>query len=272
MKKIFLQIVISLLIVPMLVKADDVYHIDNGQTTITSNEYQNLLNLGFEPKEIYGMSTDEFETNNELEGEIIRKTTLDLTEFPQLSLNPDENISAGIAEPNNWAYGETQYKKMTVYIININNNRYRYKITLDWKIMPNTRNWDILALAYEPSVYIAIPTTFRQEWCKSGTCYSSLVGNYYSYDEVEMVSFKIPTGKLTSLNSYMYYEVLRVDPSEVLERITTIGDYAHATRELSGSLSRTDIDWMDQIWLTNHAYYYDDIPAIDLSQLVNWGA
>ena len=175
MKKIFLLTIITLLIVPILVKADDVYYINNGNTTITADEYQNLLNLGFEQKEIYGMSIDEFETNNKLKGEIIKKTTLDLTEFPQLSLNPDENISGGIAEPCNWAYAETQYKKMNTYIISINNNHYRYKITLEWKIMPGTRCWDIIALGHESSVYVAIPTTFRQEYCKSGTCYSSLV-------------------------------------------------------------------------------------------------
>ena len=148
MKKIFLLTIITLLIVPILVKADDVYYINNGNTTITADEYQNLLNLGFEQKEIYGMSIDEFETNNKLKGEIIKKTTLDLTEFPQLSLNPDENISGGIAEPCNWAYAETQYKKMNTYIININNNHYRYKITLEWKIMPGTRCWDIISLGH----------------------------------------------------------------------------------------------------------------------------
>ena len=70
MKKIFLLTIITLLIVPILVKADDVYYINNGNTTITADEYQNLLNLGFEQKEIYGMPINEFETNNELNGEI----------------------------------------------------------------------------------------------------------------------------------------------------------------------------------------------------------
>ena len=36
MKKIFLLTIITLLIVPMLVKADDVYYINNGNTTITA--------------------------------------------------------------------------------------------------------------------------------------------------------------------------------------------------------------------------------------------
>lgn len=273
MKKLFLLIMLSLLVSPLMVNADETHYINNGKTAITADEYQNLVNLGFEPKEIYGMATTEFEKNKNLSGDIVKKTTLDLTEFPQLSLNPEENIGGGVASPNNYAYAETQYKKMSVFIINVNNNHYRYKITLDWVRMPSKRSWDIIALGYEDTVYIGITPTFSQDWCrKTDECYTSLTGNYYSYDDVEMVSFKLPSGTLTSLNSYMYYDVLRVDSSKVLERITTIGDYAHATSTLSKSLSKSQIEFMDEIWLQNHATYYDDIQAIELSQLVNWGA
>lgn len=272
MKKLFLLILVSLLVSPLMVNADETYYINNGKTTITAEEYLKLQNLGFEAKEIYGMPEEEFNKNKNLTGEIVKKTTLDLSEFPQLSLNPDESIGGGIATPYNYGYAETEYKKMTVYIININNNHYRYKVTLDWKLIPSKRSWDIIALGHEDSVYVAISTTFSQEWCKKDGCYSSLSGNYHSYDDVEMVTFKLPSGTLTSLNSYMYYEVLRVDPSKVLERITTIGDYAHATSTLSSAPSKSDIQFFDEIWLQNHAVYYDDIQALDISQLVNWGA
>lgn len=271
MKKLFLLATFFMLMCPMFVKAEETYYINNGKNTITADEYQNLLNLGFEPKEIYGMQTEVFEANKDLKGEVVKKVTLDLTEFPQLSLNPDENVSGGIAEPNNWAYAETPYKKMSVYILNVNNNHYRYKITLDWRLMPNTKRWDIIAMGHQKEVYVAIPTTFSQSWCKSNECSSSLAGKYYSYDEVEMVSFKLPSGNITSLSSYMYYDVLRVDPSKVLERIVAIGDYAHATRFVSESLTKSEIEWLDEIWLPNHAVYYDDIQAIELDQLVNWG-
>lgn len=272
MKKLFLLVVITLFVSPIMASADETYYINNGNTTITADEYHNLINLGFETKEIYGMPEEEFEKNKGIIGDVVRKTTLDLTEFPQLSLNPDANVGGGVASPYNYAYAETQYKKMSVYIINVNNNHYRYKITLDWKAMPNKRSWDILALGHEDTVYVAISTTFNQEWCKKDGCYSSLSGNYHSYDDVEMVTFKLPSGTLTSLNSYMYYDVLRVDYNNVLERITTIGDYAHATSTLSNPPSKSDIEFLDEIWLTNHAVYYDDIQAIELSQLVNWGA
>lgn len=272
MKKLFLLILVSLLVSPLMVNADETYYINNGKTTITAEEYLKLQNLGFEAKEIYGMPEEEFNKNKNLTGEIVKKTTLDLSEFPQLSLNPDESLGGEIISPQNSAYAQTEYKRMSVYIINVNDNHYRYKITLDWIRMPSKRSWDILALGYENTVKIAIPTSFSQEWCKKDGCYTSLSGNYYSYDDVEMVSFKLPSGTLTSLNSYMLYDVLRVDSTKVLESITTIGDYAHATSTLSNSLSKSDIQFYDEIWLTNHAVYYDDIQAINLSQTVNWGA
>lgn len=272
MKKLFLLFIITLLVSPMIVNADETHYINNGKTTITAKEYENLQSLGFEPKEIYGMSEENFNKNKVLTGEVMKKITLDTSEFPQLSLNPDVNIGGGIASPNNSAYAETHYKRMSVYIININDNHYRYKITLDWLNMPSKRSWDILALGYENTVYVGVPTTFEQNWCKNGSCYTSLSGNYYSYDDVEMVTFKLPSGTLTSLSSYMFYDVLRVDPSKVLEEITTIGDYAHATSTLSAALNKSDIEFLDEIWLQNHATYYDDIQAIELSQVVNWGA
>lgn len=272
MKKLFLLSVLSLLVLPLIVNADETYYINNGKTTITAEEYHKLENLGFEAREIHGMSESEFAKNKDLSGEIVKKTTLDMTEFPQLSLNPDVSIGGGIASPQNSAYCETEYKRMSLYIIHVNNNHYRYKLTLDWKLMPNKRSWDILAIGHDEEVYVAIDTSFNQEWCKNGYCDSSFSGNYYSYDDVEMVSFKLPSGTLTSLNSYMYYDVLRVDPSKVLERIRVIGDYAHATSTLSRSLYKSEIEFLDELWLQNYGTSYDDIQAIDLTQRVDWGA
>ena len=96
MKKIFLLLVLSFMIMPIIVSADDTYYIDHGRTEITSQEYDNLLNLGFEEREIYGMSVDEFNANRNLTGEIISEVTLDLSEFPPLSLNPDRNIGGDL--------------------------------------------------------------------------------------------------------------------------------------------------------------------------------
>ena len=97
-------------------------------------------------------------------------------------------------------------------------------------------------------------------------------GTYYSYDDVEIVTFKLPSGTLTSLNSFLYYPVIRVNPNEVIESITTIGDYAHAISTISTPLSKSDIYFWDEIMVPNHATKYDDIMAVDITKTVNWGA
>lgn len=271
MKKIFLFLVLMVAILPLIVLADETYYINNGETTITAEEYNNLVNLGFEDKEIYGMSLEMFNENRDLRGEVIKKVTLNMSEFPQLSLNPDETIGGGIANPSNYGYCETEYKKMTVYIVGIS-TYYRYKVTLEWLKIPYKRSWDIIALSHETNVRPGISATFEQAWCKSSGCMTSQDGTYYSYDDVEIVTFKLPSGTLTSLNSFLYYPVLRVNPNEVIESITTIGDYAHAISTISTPLSKSDIYFWDEIMVPNHATKYDDIMAVDITKTVNWGA
>lgn len=271
MKKIFLFLVLMVAILPLIVLADETYYINNGKTQITAEEYNNLLNLGFEDYEIYGMSLEMFNENRDLRGEIIKKVTYDMSEFPQLSLNPDESIGGGIANPNNYGYCETEYKKMTVYIISVS-TYYRYKVTLLWKQIPRTRSWDIIALSHETNVKLGHSAFFEQAWCKSGECMTSQDGNFYSYDNVEIVTFKLPSGTLTSLNSFLYYPVLRVNSNEVIDTITTIGDYAHATSTISRPLSKSEIGWWYEIRIPENATKYDDIMAVDITKTVNWGA
>lgn len=274
MKKIFLLILLPLFVLPIIVHADETYYVDNGNITITADEYNNLLNLGFEETEIYGMSERVFNENKNLIGQVINKKVLDLSEFPQLSLNPDEVVGGGnLVNPSNYGYCQTEYKKMTVYIIEVNNGLYyRYKMTLEWLKMPSTRSWDIIALGHEATVEPGLSATFEQSWCNKNGCTNSFEGNYYTYDNAEIVTFKLPTGKLNSMNSFLYYPVRRVNSNAVLDRITTIGDYAHATTSVSAPLSQSNIEFWNEIIVPNHATKYDDILATDITQTVHWGA
>ena len=191
MKKLFLLWVLPFMIMPIIVLADDAYYIDHGRIEITSQEYDNLLSLGFEEREIYGMSVDEFNANRNLTGEIVHEATLDLSEFPQLSLNPDENIGGGLVNYSSiigGATGETNYKKLSVYVISVNNGAYyRYKASLEWKQMPSRRSWDIIAIGYESNkLQVGISTTFNQEWCDlNSVCDSSYSANYHSLSNAE---------------------------------------------------------------------------------------
>lgn len=278
MKKLFLLLVLSFMIMPIMVLAENTYYIDHGRIEITSQEYDNLLSLGFEEREIYGMSVDEFNANRNLTGEIIHEATLDLSEFPQLSLNPDRNIGGGLVNYSSivgGTTGESAYKKLTVYIISINDGEYyRYKTTLEWKQIPSRRSWDILAIGYQSDkLQLGISTTFTQEWCNLySECDSSFTSNRYSLSNAEVVVFKLPSGTLSSLNSYMYYSVIRRDLTQVIPTITAVGDYAHATYNVSTPPTSSNISFLGEIWLPNHATYYDSFPEIDAIANVNWGA
>jgi len=272
MKKLFLLIVSAILFLPFTILADT-YYIENGTIPITEEEYNSLRNLAFEPHEIYSMGLEEFNANKDLEGTIVSQATLDLSEFPELGLNPDVTCGCGNGIARATAYCQTAYKKMTSYITDLG-GYYRYKVTLEWLQMPVKRSWDIIAIGYDPDVVqIGISSTFHQSWCySSGTCEGSYQGYYYSYDDAEMVVFDLPNGSsVTSMNSYLYYSVIPAENGDRSARLESYADYAHATSNLSNAPSSSELTFLNQIWFTgDYDSYYDDIQAIELTQPPNW--
>jgi len=272
MKKLFLLIVSAILFLPFTTLADT-YYIENGTIQITEEEYNNLRDLAFEPNEIYTMGLEEFNANKDLEGTIVSQATLDLSEFPELGLNPDVTCGCENGNARNSAYCQTAYKKMTSYIIKVS-NVYRYKVTLEWLQMPAKRSWDIIAIGYDPDVVqVAMSPLFHQSWCySSGTCDGSYQGYYYSYDDAEMIVFDLPNGtNVTSMDSYMYYEVVPATGASTTATLESYADYAHATSNLSSAPSSSQITFMNQIWYTgNLGASYDDIGVLHLTQTPNW--
>lgn len=272
MKKLFLLIVSAILFLPFTTLADT-YYIENGTIQITEEDYNNLRNLAFEPNEIYTMGLEEFNANKDLEGRIVSEATLDLSEFPELGLNPDVTCGCENGNARASGYCQTAYKKMTSYIIEYS-GYYRFKVTLEWLQMPAKRSWDIIALGYDPDVAeVAISPTFHQSWCySSGTCNGSYQGYYYSYDDAEMVVFDLPNGtNVTSMNSYMYYDVVEASSTADTSVIETYADYAHATTTLSSAPSSSELTFLEEIWFTgSYDSYYDDISTVHLYQNANW--
>jgi len=272
MKKLFLLIVSAILFLPFTTLADT-YYIENGNVEITEEQYNNLLNLAFQPNEIYRMSEEEFNANKDLRGTIVSEGILDLSEFPQLGLNPDVTCGCDNGNARVSGYCQTAYKKMSAYIVDLG-GYYRYKVTLEWLQMPAKRSWDIIAIGYDPDVVqVALSSTFHQSWCySSGTCDGSYQGYYYSLDDAEMVVFDLPNGSnVTSMDSYLYYEVIKADGATNTGTLESYSDYAHATTTLSSAPSIDKLDFMNQIWYVNpYGTYYDDIQALHLTQNANW--
>ena len=160
MKKTVCYLIIILgLFIPTIVNAYEY----NQDIDMTEEEYENLVNLGFTDDEIYLMGEDEFFDNKDLIGEVVSTTTQYYAVITNLmtgdSMTVDlteEQYDTGIeiAVPRGNAFIETTYKRMEMYITSIN-DKYRFKVTLDWKVMPANRSIDIIAIGFHSTqVYI----------------------------------------------------------------------------------------------------------------------
>ncbi len=202
------------------------YIVNNNGISIYKNEYANLLNLGFTDEEIYNMHIAEFENNKNLKGNIVSQNIVYLSED-----NPQKMIGLYRIQNGNVT---TLSKKLTTTIIEVN-DKYRYKVSLSWITIPSTRSYDIIGIGMDTSVKDYENPTFQQNFCYSNNnCSSSNTYTINSSASGIGVSFKLPTQNLVSLNSYMYYDVLKRN-NAVLTSQNAYGDYAHAIRTISES-------------------------------------
>lgn len=147
--------------------------------SISSEDYNRLISLGYENEDIVNMSEDEYNLNKGLTGEEMSietkyiKTTYiyskenneakysinSLSENELLVESFDEELTEEqfekelAAEENNDQYNtlgtdtgtkQTSYKLLTTKIIKLSKNKYRAMTTLNWRKMPKVRHEDII--------------------------------------------------------------------------------------------------------------------------------
>ena len=202
--------------------------INNNSILITEQEHQNLLNLGFTHDEILNMSSEEFNDNKDLKGEIVSQNTIYMDQQNNILNN---NISILGLQPG---YIETTAKKMTTTIVSVN-NKYRYKITLEWKNIPSTRSYDIIGIGTDTNVKINSGIYFQQNFCySSNNCDSSIVNTVKSTSTGATSTFKLPSSDIVSLSSYLYFDVSK-NTTSTITQLNAYGDYSHATKNISKS-------------------------------------
>lgn len=282
MKKIIILIVIgTFCIFNNSVHAQDLNNIDcyiNGNNIImTFEQYNKLINLGFTEQEIFNMSETEFKNNKDIIGSVI--STSEKYYRQQIEYNTNNEIISIIEEEvdeqeyNNFpnsdislasltpGYIETNYKKMTTQIISVS-DKYRYKVTLEWKNMPAVRSYDIIGIGFDSSVYIYSNIYFQQNYCYSdGSCSSSSNGYYKSMSNGGAVAFKLPSSSsINTLNSYLYFTVAKTS-SNTIYGLNAYGDYSHATSSISGDLANSNYSINQSGISLNSSIlnYYDEI-------------
>lgn len=204
-------------------------------------------------------------------GEVTSFTT-EVTEEEYNSVDVDSYNNSNNSRGLTTETIETTYKKLhtTMYT---HYTLYRYKATLDWKLIPSTRSYDIIGIGHYASVKISGEVDFLQSYCRGnsvGDCYEG--ATYYStsgrYGSGAM--FKIPSGTLTSLQQVIEFDVEKNITGNITSQLA-VGDYSHATSSINifdaenFSVNCSGIVLDDAI-----EDHYDTIPSSDAYWTGTW--
>lgn len=243
---------------------------------MTNQEYNNLLNLGFSSEEIYYMSEDTFLDNKDLTSTLLAKDQkyyksiyTDLNgELYSVEISKEEYENQGTINPR--GYVETEYKTM-VTTLSQNGNRYRYKVSLSWKQMPSTRNYDIIGIGFDDPVYISSGVFFN--YYHTGSDGITITAADYYDKKVTSTGgsavYKIPSSA-RSLSAALWYDVSK-NTSATINRLDMYGDYSHATASVPGTNYTNHYITHNGIELTSSiAGYYDSIPYAQSTWTGSW--
>ena len=258
-----------------VINANASEYVNYFNITMTTQEYNNLLNLGFTENEIYYMDLATFEENKDIEATLVSQgtryyKTVHPTYGQSYTVELTEEEYDTESQISLLGTVETEYKLMAT-TISANGSKFRYKVSLSWKTMPSVRNYDIMAIGFNDDVYINSSVYFNYHHCNSsGTCTTST--DYYDKKKLSSggsVVFKLPSSAV-SLTSTLYYDVSK-NTSSTITRLDMCGDYSHATKSVSTSyLSDYTIN-SSGILLESHIYSkYDYIPCAPAAWNGTW--
>lgn len=245
---------------------------------MTMEEYSTLLNLGFTENQIYYMNQEIFDENKGLDANLVSQTqryyktiyptygtsyTLEVTEEEYNSANKEP---AGIKGTVNTTY------KTVVSSIAQNGNKYRYNVSMAWKIMPSTRSYDIIGVGFADSVYISSSVYSSFTYANAAGSYTTST-QYYNKKSTASggaVVFKLPSGTIKALSASLYYDVSK-NTNNTITSLGICGDYSHATSNVPVSnIADYGISIYGISLGSTLGGYYDAIPCAMEYATVSW--
>lgn len=226
------------------------YYTNYNNIEMTEQQYNNLVQLGFNENEIYQMGREEFEANKNIEGTLVSEnesyyktttvtqngiTTSNSEIITKEEYQMEKNSNTPQIRSGYDGIVTTEYKQMRTSMTEIDQYQYRYKVTLTWLNMPSKRSYDIIGLGFEQAiVQLNSSINFQQNYTfSSGSSYSSVVCVPQQFDTGISAVFLLPSGSLNALSSYLYYNVRKVDDDYTVTYMEAGGDYSHATSSIS---------------------------------------
>lgn len=239
--------------------------------SMTAEEYNNLINLGFTEDEIYYMGEEMFNQNKDIESnlEVVNekyyKTIYTDLNGGNYSTELTEDEYNNQNSNNMRGYVETSYKKLVTTISRNSDNSFRFKSSLIWKQFPAVRSYDIIGIGFDNSnIYINAGLVFGYYYCDaSGNCPESTA--HYNRKELSTgggVVYKLPSGDIRGLGAVMYYDVKKTNSSQTITFLEMCGDYSHATANVSQSnISDYTVNENGIQLFSGLAGSYDEIPC-----------
>ena len=272
--KLSMYLILSLLIFTFCLNSVSASeYINYFGISMTSQQYNNLLNLGFSENEIYYMDEDTFEANKDISAELVARNAkyyksiyTDLNGNEQtVEISKEEYDNQGTL--NTRGTVSTTMKEM-VTTMSQTGNKFRYKVTVNWKSMPTVRSYDIIGIGFSDNIYISSSVYFNYTYCVlSGTCTTDTL--YYDKKKLSTggsAVYKFPSSA-RSMTAVLYYDVSKNTSSNITQ-LTMYGDYAHATSDV-GPSTYTDytINRNGIVLGANSIGAYDAIPCA----VTSWG-
>ena len=248
MKKIVLALITLLLIMPFVVKAEEISN-EEGEIVAQAVKYYKTVTF----KDSVCKAAINNLCNNSVSYEVTKE------EFDN---SPEEPIrSDGLIETN--------YKRLTSTIESFY-SYYKYKANLYWKQIPSTRSYDIMGIGFYGSVKVlSNDVNFEQNYIKNGTSYTT----YSYYPQVFTYgagcSFALPSGTLTYLTQDLDFLVEKNTTATIIEQLNA-ADYAHATSTISLNNSKKYTVSTLGIIHNGNSSYYDAIGTANAYWYGTW--
>jgi hypothetical protein len=282
-KKRLISCFITLLICPLFVSASEIdsRYINYYGVEMTNEEYNTLVNLGFNENEIYHMDLETFNANKDLDATLLtREDKYYKTVYPaygnsySVEVTKEEYNNSNSVKELLRGEQTIQYRHI-VTTISANGSRYRYKISVTWSQIPSVKKYDIIGIGYDDFVHIYNSIVYF------GYFYSTTASDYSStmYFDQKVTDYgattvyKIPEGiTLTGLSSTLYYDVEKDAGIGTITNLSMCGDYSHAT---STSVTSTlaahhTISSIGIGLFSDNINLYDGIPCTYAYKSVNW--
>ena len=153
---------------------------------------------------------------------------------------------------------------MTTKIVNVDEDTMRFMHNVNWLVLPTDKHHDIIGIGFDSSkVQFDSIIVCKQEWVDED------YETYYDYtcspkyvNTGGLAVIKLPEATILSLESNIYFNVIKQNNAGTITSLYAVGDYAHAVSDVTPTNLLSHITVNDSSGIIIDATYADNFEAI----------